>query len=339
MNVRGTRSMLEMAKNMSHLQLFCHVSSAYCHVHERIIYEKAYDPPADPGKIVEICENLSEADLSAFTHKILDNYPNTYCFSKALSEGLVNKELNKLPIILLRPSLVIPALKDPIPGWTDTINGSIGFQIAAGKGILRTLYADVTRYPDLIPVDITVNAFICAAYDFLRHPENKRPRNIYNLTTSDQYKVSWYDIIYIGRDVILNSIPLNWVVWYPGGSIKGTRFQHDCTFFIQHVLPSIIVDSILWIFNRPPILLPIYRRIQKGFEILKFYNGKQWDFSNKESRTAIDSLNLYEKQKYNFHITKFDYKEYFRDCTLCARRYILKESDESIPRARKHMKM
>lgn len=36
--------------------------------------------------------------------RILDDIPNTYTFTKALAEGLVNQELSKMPIVLLRPS-------------------------------------------------------------------------------------------------------------------------------------------------------------------------------------------------------------------------------------------
>jgi fatty acyl-CoA reductase len=31
--------------------------------------------------------------------------PNTYAFTKALGEGLVNEQMDKLPVIILRPSV------------------------------------------------------------------------------------------------------------------------------------------------------------------------------------------------------------------------------------------
>lgn len=56
---------------------------------------------------------------------ILKNLPNSYAFTKALSEALVNEAVEKqnLSAMIMRPSIVIPTYADPIPGWTDNLNG------------------------------------------------------------------------------------------------------------------------------------------------------------------------------------------------------------------------
>lgn len=40
--------------------------------------------------------------VEAMTDKILGDLPNTYAFTKALSEGLVNEAMSQIPIIILR---------------------------------------------------------------------------------------------------------------------------------------------------------------------------------------------------------------------------------------------
>lgn len=65
--------------------------------------------------------------------------------------------------------LVIPIWKDPIPGWTDTINGIIGFEIASGKGILRTIYTDENHYADFLPADVAVSAFLFTVFEYLTY--------------------------------------------------------------------------------------------------------------------------------------------------------------------------
>lgn len=59
--------------------------------------------------------------------------------------------------------------KEPIVGWTDNINGPAGLLIAAGKGVLRTMYCDSTGYADYLPVDIMVNIMMLATFDFLNY--------------------------------------------------------------------------------------------------------------------------------------------------------------------------
>lgn len=88
-------------------------------------FQQPYDPPADPHRIINSIELLTDNEVEGMTKKILGNLPNSYAFTKALAEALVNEacEKNKLPAMILRPSIVIPTYIDPIPGWTDNLNG------------------------------------------------------------------------------------------------------------------------------------------------------------------------------------------------------------------------
>lgn len=115
--------------------------------------------------------------------------PNTYTYSKALAESVVAKEMNNLPIFIMRPSVgeyrenlktyssltitsflpVVPIWKDPLPGWTDNLYGPTGLLIAAGKGILRTMFCDPEGFADFVPADVVANAFICGTWIALQN--------------------------------------------------------------------------------------------------------------------------------------------------------------------------
>jgi len=62
---------------------------------------------------------------------------------------------------------VIPIWKEPIPGWTDNINGPVGILIAAGKGVLRTMWCKSDTYADFVPVDIAANAILLATWNYV----------------------------------------------------------------------------------------------------------------------------------------------------------------------------
>lgn len=66
-------------------------------------------------------------------------------------------------------SIVIPVWKEPIPGWTDNINGPAGLLIGAGKGVIRTMYCNSDGYADFLPVDIGVNAMLACTFDYFTH--------------------------------------------------------------------------------------------------------------------------------------------------------------------------
>ena len=88
------------------------------------------------------------------TAQIIGNKPNTYTFTKvtliactmyysfsqALGESALVTEGGCLPIVIVRPSIVVAAWKEPLPGWLENLNGPTGIVAGAGKGVLRTVY-------------------------------------------------------------------------------------------------------------------------------------------------------------------------------------------------------
>nr|QGV11526.1 FAR9 [Tetrastichus brontispae] len=250
LNTRGTKQMLELAKEMKKLELFAHISTAYCHLEEKVLGEKPYPPPSDPHKIIKCVEWMEDEVVEAMTDKILGDLPNTYAFTKALSEGLVEEAMPEIPAIILRPSIVIPIWKEPVPGWTDNINGPTGLLIGAGKGVIRSMYCNENGYADYVPVDIVVNAILAVTWNFIHNKD--REKRVYNLTSSSEFKVSWAEIIDIGRRVT-EKVPLNGVVWYPGGSMKKSRLMHNICVFLFHWIPAYLIDTLIFCLGYPPM--------------------------------------------------------------------------------------
>lgn len=335
LNVRGTKFMVELAKECKQLELFCHMSTAYAFLKEKILEERPYPPPADPHQTIKSIEWMNSDIVESITDKILAGLPNTYCFTKSLGECLVVEQMDTLPVIVLRPSVVIPIWKEPLPGWTDNINGPTGLLIGAGKGVIRTMYCDQSSYADFIPVDIAVNAMAICTWDYL----TTKQRRIYNLTSSHEIKISWDQIIDLGRKIVETRMPLNGVVWYPGGSMKKSRVAHNLAVFFFHTIPAIFVDMLLFCLGYKPVLCRVQRRITKGFEIFEYYANNQWDFENKNADVIRNMLNETERKIFKIDRDDLDLEEYFTNCTHAARLYILNETDDTLPAARRHMKV
>jgi fatty acyl-CoA reductase len=43
------------------------VSTAYCHLHEKLLEEKPYPPPADPHHVIQSMEWMDDAAVAAVT--------------------------------------------------------------------------------------------------------------------------------------------------------------------------------------------------------------------------------------------------------------------------------
>ncbi|XP_063392484.1 fatty acyl-CoA reductase 1-like isoform X2 [Cydia fagiglandana] len=337
LNVRGTKLIVQLAKECKHLQLMIHISTAYCHLHEKLLEEKPYPPPADPHQVIQSMEWMDQATVAAVTPTLLQKLPNSYAFTKALGEAIVVEAMNEIPAVVLRPSIVIPIWQEPIPGWTDNINGPTGLLIGAGKGVIRSMYCKSNSYADYLPVDVFINGIMICAWEFIEnHVQNV---NIVNFTSSAEIKVTWSEMIDAGREIIMNRVPLNGVAWYPGGSMKHSRLYHNICMVLFHWLPAMLVDCLLFILGYKPVLCRVQRRINKGFEVFEYYTNNQWDFQSDIAQTLRKDLNPRERQDYKVDAIGLDISRYFEDCILSARRYILKETDDTIPAARRHMKV
>ncbi|XP_014296152.1 putative fatty acyl-CoA reductase CG5065 isoform X1 [Microplitis demolitor] len=334
LNTRGTKNMIELAKEMKHLLVFAHISTAYCHLEEKVLGEKAYPPPADPHKIIKCVEWMDDDVVEAMTGKILGALPNTYAFTKALSEGLVEEAMAHIPAIILRPSIVIPIWQEPLPGWTDNINGPTGLLIGAGKGVIRTMYCDERGYADYLPVDIAVNAILACTWNFVGIKDESR--RVYNLTSSHEFKVTWREIVERGRK-LAQKVPFNGIVWYPGGSMKQSKVMHNICVLLFHMIPAYFIDILLFFTGHKPVMCRVHRRIQKGFEVFEYYANNQWDFKNDSIDVIRQRFNDRERINYKLDGDGLDLDVYFEACIRAARIYILNEPPETLPAARRHL--
>lgn len=85
------------------LSSFIHVSTAYCQCGEEILEERAYPTSILPEKVFTLIDTMDDNILEALTPKLLGDQPNTYAFSKSLSEALVSK--SGIPTGVARPSI------------------------------------------------------------------------------------------------------------------------------------------------------------------------------------------------------------------------------------------
>lgn len=125
MNLTGTKCVLDVAKQMKRLVQMVHTSTAFCNIEHEIMEEKVYDSPHRPEDLIRCAEWMTEESLAVAQKDILGVHPNTYTYTKRLAEILVRDEYNKgtLPVCIVRPSIVGPAYREPLPGWVDSLNG------------------------------------------------------------------------------------------------------------------------------------------------------------------------------------------------------------------------
>merc|ERR1719460_797359 len=64
MNVRGTKELMDLAKEMKNLISFVHVSTCYVHCHRQneVIREEIYPPEYSVNEVLEMCEHDTDVN-------------------------------------------------------------------------------------------------------------------------------------------------------------------------------------------------------------------------------------------------------------------------------------
>lgn len=335
-NLLGTQRALRLAEQLPLLEAFVHVSTAYCHTGRAEVHETLYPPKADPEKTLALLEWMDDDMLNALTPKLKGELPNTYALSKNLTEGLVAKYAGKFPIGIARPSIVTSMWKEPLPGWVDNVNGPTGLLLGAGKGVIRSMLCEGDYHADVVPVDMAANAVLALAWRL----GTTRPKEIdvVNLTTWRDHLVTWTDVINHGRRHLYAN-PLSGAVWYPDGSIKSSKAVHALCVLFFHLMPAYFIDALAMLCGRKPFMVRIQRRIQGGLAALQYYTMREWSFPNTRMRELHRSLPPDEQDSFWFGVEAVDLESYTLDTVLGTRHYYLKDSPETLPRARRHLRM
>ncbi|CAG9767736.1 unnamed protein product [Ceutorhynchus assimilis] len=335
-NTVGTKYMLDLAKKCRNLKLFVHISTAFAFPKEKILYEKCYDPPANPHEIIDAIRSKENPLTVDMEQEILADCPNTYTFSKALAEGLVKDHMGQLPAVIMRPSVVIPTHKEPIPGFFTTLQSPMGIFVGAGKGVIRSVYIDSRASANLIPADSTINGIMVCAWDYLTNKQQQ----VFNISIPhEDIKINWEEIIEIGKEVINTKVPFNGIIWYPNGILTKSKWWHNFHVFLFQIIPALFIDLLLICLRYEPVLLRVNRRLIKGQELFEYYTTKEWTFDMTYFMNLRPKMNEIEKSIYQVQADNVNITNYLQDCLLYARRNIFNETDDMIPAAKRNMKI
>ncbi|CAG4986216.1 unnamed protein product [Colias eurytheme] len=332
LNIAGTQRTLQLAEGMKKLEVFLHTSTSYCRSDIEILEEKLYPAKHDPLKLMECMKWMDDDLLMHMQPKLIYPEPNTYGYTKCLTEQLVAGYNGKFPIVLARPSIVTASLKEPFPGWIDNLNGPTGIIVGAGKGVIRTMYCDTTRRADTVPVDVTINACILLAY--LNGLEQKKDIVVCNITRSDCDPLTWGESLEYGQKIIYE-YPFSVMLWYPGGSPTNSKIQFQIESFFTHFIPALFIDLLLRVLGHKPFLVKLQKRIAFGLEVLEHYVNRTWCFKNGYFLSLKERISKEDDEIFFTDINNMNWPNYIKNYMLGAREHCLKDDLSTLPRARR----
>ncbi|XP_054632100.1 fatty acyl-CoA reductase 1 isoform X2 [Dunckerocampus dactyliophorus] len=337
LNVLATRKMLALAHKMKHLEIFIHVSTAYANCDRELIEEVVYPPPVDYVKLIDALDWMDDELVSALTPKLIGQRPNTYTYTKALAEYLLQQEAGDLNVAIVRPSIVGASWKEPFPGWIDNFNGPSGIFIAAGKGILRTMRASNDAVADLVPVDVVINATLAAAW-YSGSRKSSRPKSIlvYNCTTGGINPFHWGQVENC-INMTFKTNPLEQAFRRPNVNLRSNSFTNQYWTTVSHTLPALVYDCYLRLTGQKPRMMKTISRLHKAMMVLEYFTSHSWLWNTDNVTMLMAHMSPEDKKVFNFDVRQLHWAEYMESYCMGTKKYVLNEELSGLPAARKHL--
>lgn len=334
-NMLGTQQLVQLCHRMLGLVALVHVSTAYCNCERERVEEKVYAPPADPGHVVALVQTLPDELVDRITPHLVVHRPNTYTFTKALAEDMLIKESGNLPVAIVRPSIVLSSVREPVKGWVDNWNGPNGIVAAVGKGIFRTMLGSGDKVADLVPVDTVINLMIVCAWR--THLRRDQGVVVYNCCTGQQNPITWKRFVKSSFKY-MRKHPFTEVVWYPGGDITSNRLKHNVLTLMQHRAPAVLMDLVSRTTGNKPMMVRVQNKLEKAAACLEYFTTRQWSFADDNVQALCLLLSPEDRRTFDFDVKNIDWDAYIESYVLGIRRFLFKESPETLPKSRSLLK-
>ncbi|CAG4949073.1 unnamed protein product [Parnassius apollo] len=302
MNARGTREALRLGTDCKNLRSFVYVSTAYTHAtRDRIgtaLPEQFYESPAPPDAMIQMAETMSDEKLDAMTPALIGKWPNTYSFSKAVSEEIVRTMAVNLPVCVIRPA------------------------IGVALGITHITYGDGNIKLDIVPADMVNNATIVAAYETARRQDTKTTK-IYTVSSSR-------NPILFGKmtDILLNvgeKIATTKAIWYSYTNEIKYKYVYNLLTWLLHFIPAYILDGVCLLIGKPRMFVKIYKKVEKLSLALGFFTTHDWIFKDDNLRDLYQSISPVDQKIFNFDIMSVEWEEKLSFWAAGVVKYLLKD--------------
>ncbi|XP_050561979.1 putative fatty acyl-CoA reductase CG5065 [Spodoptera frugiperda] len=316
-NVEGTKMIMALSRRMKRIEVFIHISTAYTNTNRAVIDEVLYPPPAD---INEVHQHVKNGVTEEETEKILNGRPNTYTFTKALTEHLVAENQAYMPTIIVRPSIVGAIKDDPIRGWLSNWYGATGLTVFTAKGLNRVIHGHPNHIVDLIPVDYVANLVIVAGAKTYHSNEV----SIYNCCSSSCNPITMKRLVglFIDDAVKHKSYVMPLPGWYVYSNYRWLVFLITLIF---QVIPAFLGDIGRRLLGKSPRYYKLQNLVAQTQEAVHFFTSHTWEIKSKRTRELFSSLSLIDQRMFPCDANRIGWTDYITDYSSGVRKFLEKK--------------
>ena len=333
LNVLGSLRLLAIAQQSSRLSAFVHVSTCYVNSNRRgWMDEKLYPLGFEPDEMLRRVSSMKETELEKITVTgLLGDWPNTYTFTKAMTEHLMVKHRGSVPLAIVRPSIVGGSYREPVPGWIDVISAAGAVYLSVGLGVIKFLPGSPSTMGDIVPVDYVCNVAL-GAIPAIRASNRYL---IFHAATSSEKPMYWGNACQVVVKYFVEH-PAQRALGPPSFRMISSPQNYQIQFFLNYSVPSTVLNTLATVGTRS------YQMKAQQFERLVFrariivqafrhFVENEWQFNNQTVRAVGAAMDDKERALFPLDLTDFDWDEYNYYFAHGLMRYVLKSDLNPVP--------
>ncbi|XP_075170220.1 putative fatty acyl-CoA reductase CG8306 [Haematobia irritans] len=344
LNLGGTYEAIQFAETLKKLDSFVYISTFFSNPYLEFVDTKVYDPPMDWKFCLNLIKrkDISYETMDILTSKLVVGFINTYCFTKNLTESMVNEYRHKLPVSIFKPSIVVQALEDPEPGFPTALTGALGLFTLVGAGILKSLYCSQEVRLDICPLDVNTKSLLYyTVRSYKTHTNATRPSSecpVYICSSCTHYPITLRESLQLVMNHrVWEETPLIKSLLLPGVHFTENEMMFRLMFFIYQMIPALFADLIVKLKGSDPVFLKIQRKVFITLDVMKpymFHSYKSHGVSyvnemwNELKGTDFDISVWKDMQYYNHNI------RFTCDFAIKARDVLMDEDPSTLPLAK-----
>ncbi|KAL9644790.1 hypothetical protein ABK040_012444 [Willaertia magna] len=337
LNVYGSLRCLRFAKQCENILCFTHISTAYTNSNlksGRKIEEKFYPfklPNNEP--IEEFCERvkkLTPNEIEKVNDRILQltKYPNTYTVTKRMAEALITKYKGNVPVAIVRPTIVGAALREPVPGWIDTVSAGGSVYLFVGLGIISLIPGNTNGISDQVPVDFVANAMIICPADVATRKTKLR---VYHVGTSSANPGKW-------QKTVTGNLRY-WHSHQPEKSVSRADFN---MIYNRYLYNTQLFMRYTWLTHIYSVLAVVlqnkkHNKVAQGLQKMmskhnmfkqsfSHFTLNEWFFDITNLEDAFSRIPKEEKDTFSLDFSLINWSTYFMYFCYGLHKYVLKEN-------------
>nr|XP_015907371.1 fatty acyl-CoA reductase 1 isoform X2 [Parasteatoda tepidariorum] len=298
-NAKSTDYVIDLCKRLKKLDVLVYTSTAYanCHRYPKTIEEKVYTLPFSAERFIEEMENGTDESfdelVSSLESKFNLKWPNSYTFSKCLTENLLLEKASDLPVAIVRPSIVFTAYKGVRPGYIDEGTGVTDLSVGVGKGFVKVIRGDSDSIFDVVPIDVCANCHVLVAWCVAT---GRRPSMfVVHNTLGDKLKLKFGQYLSIMYDLtVVHPLPNSFQEM--SFIMVKSKLMYKIIALYRHYIPAAVIDLYLSYKGSKLRLVKLYRFFDKMTEKLYYFMSTSFNFQTVNLHGLTNELQPEEKK-------------------------------------------